>query len=188
MPKPRFSSVPPGDLIDLAFRLSVQMDSDEAVQHSHLAGPPADHPAAMARLHDVLNDLADLRTASRRSVSEPTAIPAERMEPLKSWLERSLSEAGWRRLLAARRQRVRRAHLRGNGSSAPTAVALRIDPQVDQRLAALAHASGLDKPAFVDRLSAWLSATAEGSAALEALRGWAGASRAEDPPQAQLLP
>jgi hypothetical protein len=37
-------------------------------------------------------------------------------------------------------------------------------------------------------LSAWLSATAEGAAALEALRGWAGATRAEDPPQAHLLP
>ena len=189
MPKPRFSSVPPGDLIDLAFRLSVQMDSDEAVQRSHLAGDPSDYPAAMARLHEVLNGLAELRHAARREPGgAPPPVPPERVEPLKAWLEQSLSDAGWRRLLAARRQRVRRAHLRGNGASAPTAVALRIDPQVDQRLAALAHASGLDKPAFVDRLSAWLSATAEGAAALDALRGWAGTARAEDAPREHLLP
>jgi hypothetical protein len=189
MPKPRFSSVPPADLVDLAFRLSVQMDSDEAVQRSHLAGEPSAHPAAMARLHDVLAGLADLRNAARRGPGEdPPTVKPERIEPLKAWLEQSLSDAGWRRLLAARRQRVRRAHLRGNGVAAPTAVALRIDPRVDQRLAALAHASGLDKPAFVDRLSAWLSATTEGAAALEALRGWAGTGRAEDPPKAQLLP
>jgi hypothetical protein len=67
-------------------------------------------------------------------------------------------------------------------------VALRIDPQVDQRLAANAHASGLDKPAFVDRLSAWLTATSEGAAALEALRGWAAASHREDSARAQLIP
>lgn len=188
MPKPRFSSVPPGDLIDLAFRLSVQMDSDEAVQRSHLAGEPTDYPAAMARLHGVLADLGDLRHVARRGAAEAEPVPPERVEPLKSWLEQCLSPAGWRRLLAARRQRVRRAHLRGNGASAPTAVALRIDPQVDQRLAALAHASGLDKPAFVERLSAWLTATSEGAAALEALRGWSAAGRTEDPAGAQLIP
>lgn len=189
MPKPRFSSVPPGDLIDLAFRLSVQMDSDEAVQRSHLAGDPSEYPGAMARLHEVLNGLADLRHAARREPGAAApAVPPERIEPLKAWLEQSLSDAGWRRLLAARRQRVRRAHLRGGAAATPAAVALRIDPQVDQRLAALARASGLDKPAFVDRLSAWLSATSEGAAALEALRGWSRNARAEDPPREHLLP
>lgn len=179
-PKMRFSpDQAVGLVVDLAARLY-----DTTFTASHIVGAGLYHGADRVKAAaGALQPLQELvHAASKHRNTEPAPLPDDFPEQVKTWISTYLTEDGWRRYQASRRQtKSHKAARRLAFEERPLPVDM---PEAAAwRFGELAEELQLERPQLIHELVEWLHADPKGKAALEQfkakarhkslVRGWA---------------
>lgn len=129
-------------------------------------GPDSRH-SAVYEAKKALEPLTELERKAHHWKKDFVPFTEEGCDQLRLWLDTYVTPEGWKRILAAKRQRKssQKKH-HGSYDNRETTVAMRGTPSYE--LGELAKELGLDKKEFLSRLPSWLMWDEKGKAAFQA--------------------